>query len=166
MGQHPISKGYFVIVDDDDDDLASIRWTALEERTGCRVYATRVGAKTKDGSKRTCKWLHREIMARTGADLMGLDVDHINGDTLDNRRSNLRVVTRRENLRNAKPKANSTGYMGVTTAGNRFIARIRDDKGTRLSLGSFKTAEEANVARLDAEARIWGIQPRRESAFT
>lgn len=68
---------------------------------------------TKIGNKRTCVTLHREIMNCTIGD--GHVVDHINGDTLDNRRSNLRICNNTENVRNQKlHKCNTSGYRGVS----------------------------------------------------
>ncbi len=43
----------------------------------------------------------------------GMEVDHVNGDSLDNRRSNLRVVSRRENLRNRRGWSTRSPYKGV-----------------------------------------------------
>lgn len=88
--------------------------------------------------------MHRLI---TGAE-KGVVVDHINGDCLDNRRSNLRLCTRRENLCNRKRASNSTQpYKGVHKfkRGSRWGASVRCN-GIRKLLGGFATAEEAAIA--------------------
>jgi len=74
-------------------------------------------------------------------------VDHRNGDTLDNRRGNLRVATRAQNGANWCP---ASGYRGVTRRGARWRARVK--AGNRVeSLGTFDTPEEAARA-YDARA--------------
>lgn len=83
-------------------------------------------------------------------------VDHINGDTTDNRICNLRVVTGRENSRNQKRrKSNTSGCMGVTYESHcgKWRARINSG-GKRLSLGLFVTKEEAISARHAAQIKF------------
>lgn len=76
-------------------------------------------------------------------------VDHISGDTLDNRRSNLRVCTPWENIRNRKLNANNkTGYKGVSYHSKlkKYRADIRAGDGKTIYLGLYKTAKEAAKA--------------------
>jgi hypothetical protein len=78
----------------------------------------------------------------------GFVIDHINGDTLDNRIENLRCVIKRENNKNTKVYSNNTtGQMGITMDKNRFRARIWDN-GKCISK-SFGTMEEAVKWRRD-----------------
>lgn len=88
------------------------------------------------------KTLHKLIMNTPD----GFVVDHINGDTSDNRRKNLRICTPKENARNTrKPKRNKTGFKGVVFSGKSkkiFKAQIFVDRQCK-HLGYFKTAEEA-----------------------
>lgn len=75
-------------------------------------------------------------------------IDHIDGDRTNNRISNLRDVTNKENSRSACiPKNNTTGYMGVSFTAGRgmYRASIKVD-GRQLFLGYWKTAEEASNA--------------------
>jgi hypothetical protein len=62
------------------------------------------------------KWEHRMVWsAMYGTIPEGKEVDHINGDKQDNRLENLRLVTRQENMRNAKKSnANTSGCTGIT----------------------------------------------------
>ena len=71
-------------------------------------------------------------------------VDHINGNTLDNRRCNLRICTQQENVYNSSMKSNNTsGYIGVSYDKSRkkYSADIKCGKHYRL--GRFNTAEDA-----------------------
>lgn len=85
--------------------------------------------------------MHRLITGAT----KGFVVDHINGDTLDNRKTNLRICTHRENLRNQKPQKNkSSKYKGVSYHKNqkKWVAYIRLPNKL-VHLGSFDTEIEA-----------------------
>lgn len=110
--------------------------------------------------------MHRAIMERSGAPLESLVVDHIDGNTLNNTRANLRAVTQVENLRNAiKRTTNKSGYVGVVwhTQARKWNARIKVNYKA-ISLGLYDCKEEANRARLKAEKELWGIEPRRVEA--
>jgi hypothetical protein len=87
----------------------------------------------------------------------GTLVDHINHDTLDNRRSNLRPCSHSENMRNRRVnKTNRCGYKGVTiTRHGNYLARISDGD-RRLCLGTYKTAEEAARVYNEAAIRLYG----------
>jgi hypothetical protein len=80
-------------------------------------------------------------------------IDHINGDKIDNRLCNLREATHRlngENRRKPQPN-NSTGFLGVTvTKSGKYQAQIAA-RGQRIYLGLFGTAEEASNAYLVAK---------------
>lgn len=81
-------------------------------------------------------------------------VDHINGNGLDNRKCNLRVVGKRENSRNTKRNKNSSsGKMGVyyREDSGKWRAFINGESG-RINLGTFPTREEAIKVREDAES--------------
>jgi len=83
-----------------------------------------------------------------------MDIDHIDGDRMNNRISNLREATRSVNAQNLhKPTAQSeSGWLGVTKHFHKFQARIRVD-GKLRHIGSFKTPEEAHSAYLEAKRR-------------
>lgn len=96
-------------------------------------------------------YLHRVILNPTGS----VEVDHINGDRLDNRRSNLRPCTRADNNAAARRtrKGRSSKFRGVTWAKDkqRWQAQI-GYRGKNIILGRF-AAEEDAARRYDEEAR-------------
>lgn len=100
-------------------------------------------------SCRTRERLHRLIL-KPPADL---EVDHINGNGLDNRRENLRIVSHAENSRNLRlRKGSSSGYRGVVWDRNAWVARATVD-GRGRSLGRFSSPEEAAE-----HARVWRLE--------
>lgn len=93
-------------------------------------------------------------------------VDHVNGDGLDNRRSNLRIVSSTQNRWNAKVRSDCrSGLRGVRQQQGRWIARILVD-GRRRSLGSFSTAEEAAAAYDAAASKFFGVMARLNNVAT
>jgi len=70
--------------------------------------------------------------------------DHVNGDTLDNRRCNLRITTQDENFknRNGKNKNNTTGYRNVSYVKGKYIVQLQID-GKNTILGKFEDVHEA-----------------------
>lgn len=86
----------------------------------------------------------------------GYVVDHINGNTLDNRRCNLRICSHTQNMQNQKLRSNNTtGVKGVTKCGNKYRATIRVNKKD-IHLGMFNTLEQAKEERLKAENMYFG----------
>jgi hypothetical protein len=89
----------------------------------------------------------------------GFEIDHINRDSLDNRRANLRVVTHAANClnRHRSGPPSTSGTKGVTWLQLRevWVARISVN-GERVLLGAFKNIEDAIIARKVAEARYCG----------
>jgi hypothetical protein len=101
--------------------------------------------------------LHRLLLEAMGRDLAGLEVDHINGNTLDNRLCNLRVVTKKQNSFNVKrPINNTSGFKGVSFHKHnaRWVAYI--GKYPREYLGSFGTAIDAARAYNTAAKKRYG----------
>lgn len=96
---------------------------------------------------------HRIVMEKMHGDISGKLVDHINGNTLDNRLDNLRLATHTENNKNAgfNPRS-KTGINGVYVSFGRFYARITVNK-KNIHLGSFGALFDAVCARKAALLR-------------
>lgn len=87
--------------------------------------------------------MHRVIMKAYGHNLDGMYVDHINGDSLDNRLCNLRVIHPKESSLNlATQRRSKTGVAGIQIRKNRYEARVTKD-GKNHYIGRFKTLDEA-----------------------
>lgn len=131
---------------DDYDRIKDYKW-----HLDSNGYASAVERMTKKAVR-----MHRLIMNYPA----GMDIDHINHNKLDNRKSNLRVCTRSQNMMNLKMRSyNKTGFRGVCKVKknktNSFYSQITVD-GKSVYLGYFKTAEEAFKARKEAEKKYYG----------
>lgn len=86
--------------------------------------------------------LHKFIMKSKEKE----DVDHINGDTFDNRKSNLRVINHSDNTKNRqrKNRNNSTGYRNVTLYNGWYLVQLQIN-GKNTVLGKFKNVDEAGA---------------------
>lgn len=89
----------------------------------------------------------------------GMVVDHINGDTLDNRKENLRIVTHQQNMMNQRvlPSNNTSGVIGVgwNKENSCWDAQIKYNQ-IMYHLGSYKNKEDAIKARLNGELKYFG----------
>lgn len=98
-------------------------------------------------------YLHR-IVANAP---QGYEVDHIDRNTLNNRRDNLRICTRQENSRNKTKQSNNTsGHKGVSwdKAKKKWRAFISVDR-KQIFLGRYNTIEEAIEARKQADTKYF-----------
>lgn len=139
-----LSQGMVAIVDDEDySELITHKWFAIKQGSGI-WYAARNSPWVK-GKHRLIR-MHREIIGTPN----GMDTDHINGNGLDNRRENLRVVTHRVNTQN-RHQNKSSKYPGVVKdcQSGKWIAQIRVN-GIRRYLGRFETEEVAANAYVSA----------------
>lgn len=139
MKRIELTKGLFAIVDDDIHEyLENFKWHAIKINRES-FYATRWV--TIDGRQKYCR-LHHAVI---GFPLNGNRVDHINGDTLDNRRSNLRLSTPSQNSMNrSKAPNNTSGYKGVHfhKGVNKWVAELTV-KYKKFHLGVFDTKVDA-----------------------
>jgi hypothetical protein len=142
-----LTRGLVATADIDDFDMLDGRnWVSLNSPCGF-CASTHV---TLESGKYDIALMHRVVMAAPDE----LDVDHINGNRLDNRKKNLRLATNQQNSWNqGLGKRNTSGYKGVSwhTRDLTFSAIIRVD-GRQKTLGTFNEAISAALA-YDAAAR-------------
>lgn len=107
--------------------------------------------------------MHRLILNCNSSDV----VDHINGNTLDNRKCNLRICTAKDNSRNATvSKNNSSGVTGVSQLPNgKWRTRIMVDR-KEISLGHYDDFNTAVEVRLRAEQKYFGEFSRNTRSST
>lgn len=138
----PLSQGKFTIVDDADYEwLNQWKWSLIVVKV--RFFSARRDF-YKNG-KRKGVAMSRLIMNFPKNKF----VDHINGDSLDNRRSNLRIVTRNQNAQNRRKKIKSTTskYKGVHKRSqyNYWLSFIHVN-GKKIPLGKFMSEKKAAIA--------------------
>jgi hypothetical protein len=159
-----LTKGLVTIVDDIDYEwLSAFNWYAHKSPGGYTFYACRKRRKSEcpdTWKKNMFVSMHKEIMKTPS----GMHTDHVNGNGLDNRRQNLRIVTPSQNLQNARlRRTNKSGSKGVSwdsqTKKWRAWICLNGQSNTKFkSLGRFKTIKEAIKVRQEAEKEHF-IQP-------
>jgi hypothetical protein len=147
MKSIPLSQGQVASVDDEDyERVLACNWHAVKSVRGRTFYAG-TNTSRKSGKKRII-FLHHFILG-----VFGIEVDHINGDGLDNRKSNLRLATHLENGSNLpKQKNRSSRFKGVSWSKltERWEAYICP-RGRKIHLGLFE--DESRAAKsYDASA--------------
>lgn len=130
-----LTQGFYALVDDEDyERLAQYKWYTNTQKNRHTSYAIRVV------QGRTV-YMHRVIMNAS----KGLEIDHINGNGLDNRRENLRICSRSENQRNSYKHRNGKPLGVYKMKMGKYVyygAQLRIDGKTK-GIGSFKTQKEA-----------------------
>lgn len=142
----PLTKNLHAIIDDEDIPmLQGKKWHVHGPHNGLfYAWHNKLGA------------MHRLIIGAKE----GEHVDHKNGNSLDNRRSNLRICTRSQNIANAKLRADSTTKakgVNFRTFGKYSSYRVRIGvSGKRVNVGHFQTIKEAKNAYATAAKFYFG----------
>jgi hypothetical protein len=155
-------NGITVLIDDQDAGIWNrFRWHAnmLDSRPDRVIKKKYIHAAVYLGMKNGKQqlqtvYLHRLIMGAA----KGQTVDHINGNTLDNRRSNLRFATRsQQNMNKGVPSNNTSGFKGayLDKRDQRWAASIWIN-GEKKSLGYHDAAEDAARAYDRAARELFG----------
>jgi len=156
MKEIQLTQGQIALIDDEDFELVRrYRWYALYNKNTDSFYALA----NVPNQGRTLSWcdvirMHSLIIETP----QGLKTDHKNHNTLDNRRENLRICNDSQSAYNRKMRSdNLTGYKGVTFEKHKKLFRaIISVNGQRISLGRYKTAEQASVAYENAAKALHG----------
>ncbi len=151
VGYVSLTQGKVAKVDIEDLPLVGQYNWHVVPRGSCLYAENRTGV----GDLKKSLKMHRLIMGLTNEKA---DVDHINHDTLDNRRSNLRVCEHSENSRNCiVSKNNKIGLKGVSFEKytGKYKAQITVNyKG--MNLGRYDTPEEAHKVYIEAAKKFYG----------
>jgi hypothetical protein len=132
-----LTQGFYAEVSDEDyESVSRFRWHVKKHRR--TAYAVRGN---KSGSARCKTYMHREIIQAPD----GLMVDHVDGNGLNNQRSNLRLSDNSQNQLNKKHALGVANAIGITIRNGRFRVRVQI-RGVRYYGGSFKDKNEAIAA--------------------
>ena len=139
-----LTKGFVAWIDEQDAGIVGVcNWCVSFNARDQRPY---VKGRPIQGSQKLVR-LHRYLMG-----FPSMQVDHINLDTLDNRRANLRVVNQSQSNANRRPHKNKTVcFKGVSIRDSRYIATCNG-----LHVGTFQNAIEAAHAYDQAAIEQFG----------
>jgi hypothetical protein len=149
-----LTRGQYARIDKDDiEKVSGHAWHAKWNQHTRSFYAAAWG-RGENGMRRTTIWMHRLFLNAPN----GIEVDHYSHDTLDNRRSNLRLAPDHHNSRNKNLQMNNTsGFKGVYLDKEAGKWRVAINVGGKhMNLGRFLTAEEAGTAYDKAALELYG----------
>lgn len=151
MQEIPLTRGLVALVDDEDyAEVSKYKWFANNNG-----YAAR-NVKDQSTGKRTTLVMHRILMGLEQGDTR--QVDHVDGNRVNNCRSNMRIVMPAENAKNRKGNHNNTsGYKGVVwrKSSRKWVAQIGVN-GKKVGLGYFDDPQKAYEAYCAASIRLHG----------
>ena len=142
------NKSYHVMIDLDCKSLIE-QYKVYTRQAGSKIYAMLT---LKNGKK---QFLHRFILGINKKYVIDETVDHINGNSLDNRLCNLRICSQAENAKNNRGNRNTIVGVSWLKYNKKWTARIMSNY-RHYHLGNFDTYEEAVLARLIKEKELCG----------
>ena len=150
MREIQLTQGQIAIIDDEDYEyISGTKWYAWWNPCTRSFYA-------RTNNKNYCSiYMHRVVLKVFGRKRL---VDHINMNTLDNRKENLRICSQSMNMCNRGPTiSNASGLKGVYWGkdNKKWRSRIMVN-GKNIHLGRFETAEEAHAAYCNAAKHLHG----------
>lgn len=142
----PLTQGKFAIISPEDyDRINQHKWTAIQHKRTWYAVCNLAGHNV---------YLHRFILKAP----KGIDVDHLNGDGLDCRRSNMRLATRSQNIANSRKRRGCTSrWKGVNwhKATGKWLVRVTT-KNVCTCIGTFDDERAAAIAYNVAALRLVG----------
>ena len=133
---------------EDFQKVSSIKgtWHITNNRKG---HVDGVRTKIQKEGIRKQYWMHNMIMSKIDANNV---IDHINHNTLDNRRSNLRELSKKDNATNTSVDKSKTGIRNVTIENGKYRVRIKG-----ISFGRYDTLEEAKIIADKERSKIFPL---------
>lgn len=158
-----LSRGLVTIVDDADYEwLSKFKWYAVKGRCGA-FYASRKEVRIVDGKRRCRSYeMQREILDPERVLPRNIKADHMDGDTLNNCRENLRLVDDSiSNVNRRLFKTNTSGFRGVYFRKKfpGWYVQVKC-KGITYSGGTYPTAKEAAAAYNAKAIELFGSNAR------
>lgn len=155
LGQAKKSKYSHLVALVDDEDferLNKFRWAAQKSKKSTTYY---VGRRIEEAGKSINYMMHWAVIGKPENEMV---IDHIDGNGLNNQKSNLRKCTQRQNLMNRPGDADSTSkYKGVDykPSSKKWRVQITENRKKK-HIGCFNTEYEAALAYNEAAKRCYG----------
>lgn len=153
MREISLSRGKLAMVDDEDfDKIGHLKWYASSTNKGKVFYAAR--HTSRKSSKHKVIYMHRILLSCPE----GMEVDHVDGNGLNNQKSNLRICSHHQNMCHSRKRPDvSSRFKGVHKPSKikGWIAKI-EIKGKVTTIGTFQSEIAAAMAYNEAAIKFHG----------